>query len=240
MNDHHSSSDLLPLYALGVLSEPERAQIEAWLAQSAEAREALKEYQAMFTALAATVPLRKAPASLTSDFRDRLAAIATNAPAPQKSGKLPVRRLRWVVALAALLLIGITGIAAYALVVAQNNAQTLQAILLNNKATRVALVPQNGASGTLTFIRVDSNSNCVLEGQLPLLPSEEQYQLWLVNQNGERESSLVFDGVQEFHQWLMAVPDVNDHYVAVSITVEKRGGSTIPTSPPVFANQLPE
>jgi len=141
-------------------------------------------------------------------------------------------------ALAALLIIAIAAAGVYALAAAQNNAQSIQAILSDTNATRVALVPQTGASGSVTFVRVDSEANCVVLAQLPLLSSEKQYQLWLTNLNGERESALVFDGSRDNRQWLMAVPDVHDHYVAVGITVEPRGGSIVPSTPPIFSSTL--
>ncbi len=243
MDDQTSLSDLLPLYALGVLSETESAKVEAWLAQSVQAREELRGYEAMLTGLALTVQPRKASPRLTAEFKDRLEKLAANS---ASSTALPtvsqtvkgLPRFRWALALAALLLVVLVSLGVYALVTAQNNAQSIQAILSDTKATRVALAPQNGGSGAVTFVRVDSQLQCVVLAELPPLPSESQYQLWLTNQNGERESSLVFDGSQTNRQWLMTVPDVNDHYVAVGITIEPRGGSKQPTTPPIFAGQL--
>ncbi len=54
MNDS-TLFDLIPAYALGALSDEERAQVEAFLATSEEAREELRVYQAMLTGLATTV-----------------------------------------------------------------------------------------------------------------------------------------------------------------------------------------
>src|ERR1041384_366173 len=103
MNDS-TLFDLIPAYALGALSDEERARVEALLATSEEARTELRIYQEMLTGLAATVPARKAPAHLTEDFRHRLSASPTVVPFTPRRG---ANRIRLIALVAAILVIAI-------------------------------------------------------------------------------------------------------------------------------------
>src|SRR5215475_12932962 len=141
MNDS-TLFDLIPAYALGALSDEERAQVEAFLAQSEEARNELRDYQAMLTSMATTVPSHKAPAHLTEDFRRRLGTTPVALPAAPRR----ISRTRWIAALAALLVVAVGLL--FVLRSVQSNAeqQTIQQILNDSSAVKVALLPQSSAS----------------------------------------------------------------------------------------------
>src|SRR4051794_7063564 len=104
MNDS-TLFDLIPAYALGALSAEDRAQVEAFLAESEEARNELRLYQAMLTGMATTVPQSKAPARLTEDFRQRLNA--NPAPAAIPFTPRRVNRMPWITTLAAIFVVAI-------------------------------------------------------------------------------------------------------------------------------------
>src|SRR5215475_1975562 len=114
MSQSHPS-DLIPGYVLGALSEEEKRTVEAWLAESEDARAELRSYESMMTAYAAVGPRRKAPAHLTDDFRQRLAAEAGSA-SPAPTQVRPVRRItprRIIYAVAALIIAAIAVLGFY-------------------------------------------------------------------------------------------------------------------------------
>jgi anti-sigma-K factor RskA len=232
MNDS-TLFDLIPAYALGALSDDERAQVEAFLTESEEARTELRLYQAMLTGMATTVPPRKAPAHLTDDFRQRLSAGPAIIPiAPRQ-----ISRTRWLTALAAILVVAIGLLFVLRSTQTDTNQQVIQQILNDGSATKVALLPKSSATGSITFVSVPSGKQAVLNAQLPPLPDQQQYQLWYIK-GSQPDPSVTFDGTQNTTPVLVPAPDPSKGYDTVAITVEPRGGSKAPTNPPIFVGTL--
>src|SRR5262249_18489663 len=129
MNDRNLS-DLLPGYALGALSEDEKAQVEAWLATSEEARAELRAYRSTLAAVAALPPPRAAPDHMLTDFQARLKKTAPPVPHPlslvQKGRHNPRRRLL-LSGLAALLITA----CAIIYLLATTDSRTIEAIRTN-------------------------------------------------------------------------------------------------------------
>ncbi len=232
MNDS-TLFDLIPAYALGALSDEERAQVEAFLATSEEAREELRVYQAMLTGLATTVPPRKAPAHLTQDFRQRLSASPTVIPiAPRRAN-----RFRWIAALAAILVVVVGALVVLSSLQPDPEKQAIQNILNNSAATKVALLPQSSAAGSVTFVIVPGSKQAVLTTELPPLPDQKQYQLWYIK-GSQPDPSITFDGAQDTKPVLVPSPDPAQGYDTIAITVEPHGGSKAPTTTPIFVGKL--
>lgn len=234
MNDS-TLFDLIPAYALGALSDAERAQVEAFLAESEDARNELRVYQAMLTGMATNAPPRQAPAHLTEDFRKRLSTESTPAAIPFTQRR--VSRTRWMAALAALLVVAV-GVLVVLRSMQQDDKQLIQQILTDNAATKVALLPQAAATGSITFVSVPSGKQAVLNTQLPPLPNEQQYQLWYIKGGSQPDPSVTFDGTQNTNPVLVPAPDPAKQYDTIAITVEPRGGSKAPSNPPIFVGTL--
>ncbi len=240
--DNPSLFDQLPAYALGALSEEERAEVEAFLASSEEARAELRTYEAMLAGMATLVPARKAPAHLTEDFRKRLAATAFPAAPAIAQPRIQSRR-QWnrrtplLLGLAALVAVAIGVFLIARLVVSDPEAQAIQNILNNPAAIRVTLNAQQGATGNVSFVALPDSKVGVLVAELPQLPDEKQYQLWLLNGKNP-DSAGVFSTTQPIRQVLVNLPGPPGDYQAVAITVEPRGGSPGPTSAPIFVGTL--
>jgi anti-sigma-K factor RskA len=109
--------------------------------------------------------------------------------------------------------------------------------LTDSAATKVALAPQPKKSGEVTFVTVPGKSQAVLNAQLPPPGDQKQYQLWFIKGN-EPDPSLVFDAPSDNKPLLITLPDTNKDYDVVAITVEPRGGSKAPTTPPIFVGKL--
>ncbi len=238
--DNSTLFDLLPEYALGTLSGEEREQVEALLERSEAARAELRTYEAMLASYATLVPAHRAPSRLTDDFRRRLAASANipAAPVPSKPAikRLPVNRTGWLLALAALVIIAIAITLIYRQTVG-NDAHLVQEILNNPAAIRVTLNPQNNATGKVTFVMVPNSLKGVLIADgVPALSDDKQYQMWMTGDKG-RESCGVFSINQSVAQVLITMPELPDQYQGLGITVEPRGGSPGPTSPPLYTGR---
>jgi anti-sigma-K factor RskA len=238
--NNSSLFELLPAYALGALSEEERAQVEAFLASSEEARAELRAYEAMLTGMATLVPARKAPPNLTEDFRKRLAASAV--PPAMVKPSAPTRR-QWqrrpalLLGLTALIVVVIGAVLIYRSVVIDSETRAIQTILGNSAAVHVKLDAQSGATGNVSFVILPDSKLGVLVAELPTLQEEKQYQLWLLKTE-EKESGAVFSVTGPARQVLVTMPDVPSEYQAVGITVEPKGGSPGPTTSPIFVGKL--
>ncbi|MCC7448918.1 MAG: anti-sigma factor [Anaerolineae bacterium] len=234
--DESTLLDLLPAYALGALSDEDRAQVEAYIAASPEAQAELQTYQDMLAGMATLVPARQAPAHLNDDFRQRLANLESGTAAPRSAPLLSVipkqqrRSSRLIMAIAALVVvaIGIVGLLA-----ATNESRTIQGILANPAAVRINLNPQQNAAGSVALVTVPNQPTAVVVAQLPNLPTDKQYQLWLISDQ-QIKGTGVFSADQPSKQILITLADQPDKYKAVGLTVEPAGGSPQPSSAPIF------
>src|SRR5205814_5533911 len=115
--------------------------------------------------------------------------------------------------------------------------RTIQDILANLSSHRTDLAPQSGSTGKVSFVYLPQNPKAVLVAQLPPLPAEKQYQLWLISKD-HPDSALVFSPGQQEDKWLITLPNTTQTYDAAAITVEPTGGSPGPTTKPVYVGTL--
>ena len=88
MSDEHAVRDLLPGYALGILDDGEKNEVQEHLAGCASCRAELASYRDVTGRMAAAVPDRAPPAGLESRIMARIAA------AQHGASKRPVRHAR--------------------------------------------------------------------------------------------------------------------------------------------------
>ena len=238
-DNHAEIRERLPAYALGCLDQAEAGETARHVADCHECEAEWAEWQAVADALALAAP----DAAPSPALRGRLlaAAEATNATAqasrPQPSPAAgptaraatrpahparhrPARR-SWpamaVLALAAVVLGGLLW-AAFGRFISPD-------------VPPVTLVPSDiapEADGELVFARGGRAATLTVRG-LPVLPADQQYQLWLVS-DGQRESGAVFS-VNE-NGWAETAVDMTRaaaDYERFGITIEPAGGSPGPT-----------
>ena len=107
----------------------------------------------------------------------------------------------------------------------------------DENATHVALVPEElagEATGELV-LGSDGVSALVLVQNMPPLPADQAYQLWLV-QGDERYDGGTYDADDEI--WLIQFPLNYDLVEVVGVTIEPQGGSPVPTGPRVMSVNL--
>lgn len=226
--------DLIPAYALGALDNDERAEVEAWLADDAEAQALLAEYQAIADALVLGTPARTAPAHLGDDLRQRIAA---RPPAQQRSSgaSIPPLMLRWLSAAAILVIIfGVT----WALSQLQAppadevcpDTQTLyRQIISAPDYLRVSLSPGEEFTSVGGDLVADPSSNAAIMHMknLPPLDETQTYQLWLAGPD-QVVSGGLFQQTGSDTCIILPLEYPLEQYNGFGVSLEPAGGSPNP------------
>ncbi len=249
MSIHDEIQQLIPAYALDILSTDERARVQAHLETCEICRRSLSEYAAVTADLALAVPIVTPPHNLKLRTMERALHNTPYAPDhPRKAQSSPWLRSR----------LSATGLAAAALAVAcvvllwsvwqtyelnqqlaiQRDFTTMlayaQGTALSVHGTQVA--PQ--ADGRL-YLDPDANVAALVTVELPPLDRGQAYQVWLTEPNGRQVSGGTFTVDTTGNGWLLIrAPQHLDQYTTVQVTTEPLGGSSTPTTRPVLAAPL--
>jgi anti-sigma-K factor RskA len=250
--DRNTLLDLIPAYALGALDIEERAEVEALLATDAEAQQMLAEYQAVADDLILTVPARPAPAHLSADLRQRLAANRPQAanvtprsttaeptliPPPAKPNlrrQTPV----WLPLVAAAAMVAIV-VAAVLLLRPQSEppsdpAQRYQWIVAQENVRRIPIAAADPALSTHgeLVLTSDGKYGVIEVRQLPEIHNNQTYQLWLIDDQGAHSGGIM-DFSQPHGSNYISLPleKAADDYDAFGMSIEPEGGSPDPNGP---------
>jgi anti-sigma-K factor RskA len=251
--------DLLPFYALGALSEDERARVERYLQTDPEAMARVREYQVTAQALShVSKPVAPAAASkrallqrLRPEFgvgrstSERVAG-KRKGNAPGLLGRL-TPALSLVVATASLGAVLVTR-AELARVDAQNS-ELLRQLADHQEALRLVGSPDLLAlevEGTEaaprargTFIaESDTRSGMLLLAGLPPLVPGNTYQAWLIRDGTPYPAGLFLVTAEGTGTLSLEAPDVLGLYDAVAVSVEPELGSLLPTGPIVLLGSI--
>jgi anti-sigma-K factor RskA len=240
MTEHAEIVDLIPAYALHTLDEEEAQQVAAHLETCQHCQDVLEAYERVAAQLATTVPLVEPPGHLKGRLMARVR--------PESRDATPTGPpLSWWERVKA-------GLRAAAPVWAPVSAALITALLVGNlllwqqvrqaASPPVVAVALSGtdaapeANGVLVLTPKQPDGVLFVSNLTPLTP-EQQYQLWLIAEDGSRDSGAVFsvtpDGRAEVDvSGRKALPD----YRAFGITVEPAGGSPGPTGQQVLGSDL--
>ena len=251
MNAHEQFADDLALYALGTLQGADRNAVEAHLRECSECRKELERLRGDAALLAFSATGARPPARARERLLTAVAREARPAPAPAARKWAWWGVLQWAAAAAVL--------AIFFLLVRQNDdlkqrvnqlatnsanqqQQLLQAkqlitSLSSSEADRFVLVssktppqPQGRAiylarSGTLVF----------LASNMPALPPEKIYELWLIPTSGAPIPAGMFRPNAEGSASVVRPPlPLGVEAKTFAITVEPKEGSPAPTSQPLM------
>ncbi len=257
--------DLFPLYALGALTDEERAQVDAYLEANPAARARLDELIQVAGALAYSVSPVESPAHVKTALMNRVRADARarSTPAPRRS---PLGLLGWLDALRQGMRPAMPVVAGLSLVVAvlagvwalslngevarlrEETAGLRRALLAqrealaqlsatNVQAMAIAGTTQPGAQGQL-FADPAARSAVLIVSGLTQLEPGQVYQFWLI-----RGDTPVSAGVfQTDEQGRAILPVTSDAAVesfdAMGVSIEPTGGSLQPTGDIVMLSEL--
>lgn len=109
-------------------------------------------------------------------------------------------------------------------------------VLLNDPAVRWYPVAGGMAKGHL-WVAPESKVGCLVVQGLPVLAADQVYQVWLRDGYGH-SSGGVFEA-RNGNGWVMVrAGEQLAHYDSVGVTIEPRGGSAAPSSPPVVQGSI--
>lgn len=217
-------------YSLGALTPEEAAAFEARLALPAVRAEA-EAYRATVEALGLAPDLRLPPSAL----RERLLASAEPPAAPQPVLRWP-RLAPWLAAAA--MFVVCLGLGAR-VVQQQATLNEYQSFLAMPNTVRMeAGDAAPGAHGQF-YLALDSRQAMLLASELPALPDDKVYQLWLVGKDGVRENGGLFRADEGgYAAMVVQASRPLGEYTRIGVTTEPRGGSPGPTSGRVIGADL--
>lgn len=239
--DHEIAQTLIPAHALGATDPEEAGQLDAHLRVCARCRALLADYQVLSDDLLYAIPPVAAPPELAHALRRRLRPVPGRPVRPRAWFTLP-RALPIAALVASLVLLLLTNL--YWLrrtdTLGHQTAMQATAIAVLAEAPTIVLrgdTPAPAARGQLYF-RPESTMALLHVYELPPLPPDKAYQVWLIR-DGHRDSGGLFR-VDEGGEGVLLIvaPRPLQEYDAVGITAEPAGGSPGPTSPRVMGGRF--
>ncbi len=258
--------ELIPAYLLDALDEAERAMVEEHLPECPDCLELVRAYRPVFEVLPFAAAQVEPPPDLKSRV---LAATAGVAPAHLPAGSRQVAvdkkrtlsspaapgRLSWLssffpspaLSAAALILVLALGVWNLAL---QNQMAQQSAELSRQREFLTMLAYSDGAPKHLTGTDAAAQAVGRLYGgyedafvvvtwDMPKLPPDKVYQLWLIDASGKRTSGGIFTVDANGSGWLFSrAPQGLESYRSVGVTVEPLGGSPGPTGAKMLGGNL--
>ena len=238
MTDHQELIEKIPAYALGVLDETERQLVLSHLSSCQLCQQELASYEETATELASTLASEEPPARLKARLMERIQ------PAGQAS-------LHQQPSFTDRLLSALQGLPpAWAPI----SVILLLVLLVSNALLwRQANLPSNHEFKTVTLtgtdfapeahgimvLTPDDEQGVLVVNDLTPLSDQEQYQLWLIDDAGNRDSGAIFS-VNSVGRAQVEISGEQPlpNYAAFGITIEPAGGSSGPTGQQVLGSEL--
>ena len=228
--------ELIAGYALDALDEADRARAKELLATSEEAREELRAYEDVSTALA-VASTGPAPAA---DLRERILTAAraerqnvVSLDERRRSRAVPV--LGAVAAIAAAVAVGL-GI--WAVSASSNLDDTRSALERERAATALLADPDARSvdlkSGTGRLVVGEGGDAVLVVDGMEAAPSGKTYEVWVLDGETPVRAGLFEGGGARD---VVPVEHPVDEGAVVLVTVEQEGGVEAPTSTPIVASQ---
>lgn len=225
--DMHS---LLAPYALDALDAEERARFEAHLDQCTDCQAELSGFIATAVRLGDAVSQTPPPA-LRGRLLEQIGSTPQERPAVTSlAHRRGLRRALPRIAMAAALLVGVAGVGGYFVErkdaeVERDRNTAISEVIGAPDVETVAKTFDAGGSVKL-YSSASADTAVIIARGLPKPSDGKVYQVWLVDQTGphshgtfETGGQMVMEGVSEADR--------------IAVTVEPKGGSAQPTTPPV-------
>jgi anti-sigma-K factor RskA len=246
-------TDLIPGYALGALDPEEEAQVEAHLAGCDVCQHELAQYEEVVGLMALALP----QAEPAPDLKERLARgsqAAVNPPGPISAA--PATEPSWSQRLDTVIGEFFSGpnwrpaLAILVLILVISNVFLLLRLNQESRSPfddpdspwrRPVIMAGSEAfpeAAGIIYISGDGKNGTLVVNEMPLLASDEEYQLWLIR-DGQRTSGAVFSVNEEGYRGVeVNSPLPLSEYEAFGITIEPAGGSPQPTGERVLGYNL--
>jgi anti-sigma-K factor RskA len=252
MNVHEQFAEDLSLYALGALQGPERRAIEKHLEECSACRQELGKLQGDLALLAFSVSGPRPPARSRARL---LAAIAENprvSRPSKRAGWMWWNMLGWAAA-AAVIILGVLlrqqnsdlrrHVTELEMSLSKQDQQLLEAkqllsAMTSPEAVHFTLVsgrPSSQPEGKAIYLR-GSGTLVFLASNLPAIPSQKAYELWLIPTTGSPIPAGLFKPDARGAAAIIHPPlPLGVEAKAFAVTLEPEAGSSAPTSQPIMA-----
>jgi len=231
---HTPYRENIPAYAMGALDVDDITALEAHLKTCASCRTELAEYRQLSESLLTAIPPKQPPARLRKQLQNRL---------PSKQRKA-APRWNWsfsqtAVGAALILLLTMNVYSIGQLRSLQSTqtqlnrqirtGQTVMSMLSYPTTERLA-INSDSVVGSILLDR-DRNIVALIVWNMPELPENETYQVWLIDSQDHRTSAGLFqaDSGQSYTTEIVFPKQDLSGFTGVGVTVEPSGGSDQPT-----------
>jgi anti-sigma-K factor RskA len=240
MTAENHVTELIPAYVLDCLDQEEAVYVKEHLAACLACQTELHSYQAVADQLPLMVAQVEPPLRVKGALMARIQAAAPDKAAGGLSFWQRIsgftQRLSPAWTMASLVLILILAASNLLLWRQVNQLSTpqpdvMRVVTLNG----TGIAPQATA---LLVISLDGEHGTLVVDNLPDLSDQQQYQLWLIDENGNRVSGGVFSVKKGYGSVWVKSPQPLKSYPAFGVTVEPWGGSPEPTGDRVLGGDL--
>ncbi len=248
MSKNTHVTDWIPAYALGCLEDEEAKLVASHLQHCPHCQAEMHVYQTVVEDMAEAVPQVEPASDLKRQLMQRVEQKKTAAPPVQNAGLwhqlvdllTPMGPL-WaplsvvlIVALAVgnvLLWQQANAIPSNTLSAPASDVQDFHMVRLAGTSTAPS------ASGIIIMDPEDHEGTLVVYG-LPPLGDQQQYQLWLIRDTGERVNGAVFSVTESgYGSTGIYADEPLSHFETFGVTVEPAGGSSGPTGDKVLSTE---
>lgn len=234
LDSHTTFRENIPAYAIGALDAEEAAALEAHLKTCDSCQTELAEYRAVTDSLLMAISPKQPSAALRRKLQSRL-------PRAQKSARprfaWSFNRLATSAAFALLLAMNLYSVLqtrALQLEQAQlvrqfHTGQTVLSMLSYPTTERLPIKSENVVGSLL--LDKERDIVALIVWNMPPLPEEKTYQIWLIDPIGDRVSGGIFrpKSDQAYTTQIVFAKQSLSTFIAVGVTVEPAGGSVTPT-----------
>lgn len=238
--------DLLPAYVLGATDPDETAFVKANLDSCPEATAQIPDYQRLVDEMRASVP-QVMPAL---DFEDRLMSRIAGTQAPAISVAPRPKTLRWglIAAVAAILLLGLMNVYWITRInnLAETNAELMtqlqqpeSAVLASLASMQWRRLASEQDPNVLALVVWQGDDGFLYTLDMPSLPPDQVYQLWLVESDNHHISAGTFRVDERGRGTLhFFAPESIGDFARLGITTEPAGGGNEPSTGPVVRGDV--
>ncbi len=229
----------IPAYAIGALDSGEIAALESHLLTCEVCQTELSSYALLSERLLLAVPSQQPSTMLRRNLQAHL-------PSAHKTSRL---KFSWSFtqvsigfAMIVLLALSIFSIFQTQKLVQQQSklaqqAETSQIALAAMSYPETIAIPINAdnLSGTLLLAK-EQNVAVIITWNLPVLKSDQTYQIWLIDPQGKRTSGGIFNAEPglPYASATVTSPGSLVNYNGIGVTIEPAGGSPQPTGQRIF------
>ena len=238
-DSHAPFRENIPAYAIGALDAKDTHALEAHLKTCASCRAELAEYRSLSDSLLTAVPPKQPPAALRKRLQSQLPSAQKTKPQQWNWSFSQLALGISLILLLAMNLYSILQMRTMQLEQTRLNSQyrTSQIVLsmLAYPNTERVIINSDKVVGSLVLDK-DRDIVAIIIWNMPELPEDETYQVWLRDAQGERISGGIFtpEPDEAYTTKIVFLKQSLSDFAGIGVTVEPAGGSDAPTGERIF------